>query len=210
MRTFLLSLPLLLLPGLAQAQGDDLAMAHTRPPKQDVMDFMLEYLEVRYPGTSLTPSVLYVSVKGQHLYHVWNGTLQHEYAISTARNGLGEQRDSFRTPNGLHRITEKIGAGVPQGGIFTERRFTGHVLRGDSIGPDLITSRILWLDGLEPGVNQGGHVDSHARSIYIHGTGDEGSIGQPSSHGCIRMRNADVVELFDRVEPGTIVVILDN
>lgn len=209
MRTRFLLL-LLLLPFLAKAQDEDVAMVHTRPYKQDIMDMLLEYLEARYPGTPMTRSVLYVSVKSQRLYHVENGMLRHEYVISTARNGLGEQQDSYRTPNGLHRISEKIGAGVPVGGIFQERQYTGQVLRGDSIGPDLITSRILWLGGLEPGVNQGGRVDSHARSIYIHGTGEEGSIGRPSSHGCIRMRNADVVELFDRVPTGSIVVILDN
>lgn len=200
----------LLLPLATLAQADDLAEARTRAPKQDVMDMLMEYLEARYPGTPLTHSVLYISVRSQRLYHVVDGTLQGEYVISTARNGLGERKDSFRTPNGLHRITEKIGAGVPTGGIFQERRFTGHVLHGDSANGDLVTSRILWLDGLEPGVNHGGQVDSHARSIYIHGTGDEASIGRPSSHGCIRMRNADVVALFEQVAVGSIVVILDN
>ena len=97
-------------------------------------------------------------------------------------------------------------------GILSERRYTGELANPDRISEDtdLITSRILWLEGLEPGVNKGGANDSYQRCIYIHGTANERSIGSPSSHGCIRMLNADVIDLYERVPVGALVVILDN
>ncbi|MBS1580758.1 MAG: L,D-transpeptidase [Bacteroidetes bacterium] len=144
------------------------------------------------------------------MYCVVEGRMRGEFVISTARNGLGSAKDSYRTPTGLHRVVEKIGDGVPLRGVFQERRYTGDVAGPGSDDGDVITSRILRLGGLEPGVNQGGTVDSQERAIYIHGTADEASLGRPSSHGCIRMYNADVVRLFDQVPLGTLVVILDN
>ena len=143
------------------------------------------------------------------MYYVVEGHMQAEYVISTARNGLGEQRSSNRTPQGLHRVVRKFGAGVPPFGVFKARQYTGRVARAGDPG-DLITSRILWLGGLEPGMNAGGHVDSMERTIYIHGTADEASLGTPSSHGCVRMFNADILDLFDQVPVGSLVVILDN
>jgi lipoprotein-anchoring transpeptidase ErfK/SrfK len=134
-----------------------------------------------------------------------------EYPISTARNGLGEQCGSYCTPRGRHRIAEKIGAGQPLYAVFKARVPTGEIwsreLEADDPSRDWILTRILWLDGLEDGRNKGANVDTHDRYIYIHGTNEEHLIGQPVSHGCIRMKNADVVELFDLVETGTEVVI---
>jgi hypothetical protein len=178
--------------------------------KQGLADMLLEYLEARYAGEDLDGDLLYVSVWRQHMYHVRGRRLMDEYVISTAGAGLGSELDSHRTPLGLHQVEDKIGAGVPLGGVLSERRFTGEVVFGPHPGEDLITSRILWLGGLEPGINQGGLVDSHDRAIYIHGTADEASLGRPSSMGCIRMRNTDVIELFDRLPIGALVVILDN
>ncbi|MBZ0206860.1 MAG: L,D-transpeptidase [Flavobacteriales bacterium] len=193
----------------ASAQADDLAMA-TPARKQVLADFLLEWMQVRYPAAPSEGYVLYVSVQSQRMYFVVEGVLKAEYVISTARNGLGASRNSNRTPEGLHRVVRKFGEGVPPRGIFKARQFTGEVASGETANDDLITSRILWLDGMEPGVNEGGSVDSMERGIYIHGTADEASLGTPSSHGCIRMRNSDVIALYDRILLGTLVVILDN
>lgn len=134
-----------------------------------------------------------------------------EYPVSTARNGLGEQCGSYCTPRGRHRIAEKIGAGQPLYAVFKARVPTGEIwsreLAEEKPGCDWILTRVLWLEGMEEGKNKGGTVDSHSRYIYIHGTNEEHLIGQPVSHGCIRMKNTDVVELFDLVEDGTEVLI---
>ncbi|MDP1925674.1 MAG: L,D-transpeptidase [Thiobacillus sp.] len=130
-----------------------------------------------------------------------------QYAVSTAANGLGELTGSHCTPRGRHRIVEKIGADAPLGTAFKSRQPTGEIwtpeLDVENPGRDWILTRILWLEGLEPGKNQGGNVDSHDRFIYIHGTNEEQKLGMPASHGCIRMKNADVAELFKLVSVGT-------
>ncbi|MGB3870190.1 MAG: L,D-transpeptidase [Flavobacteriales bacterium] len=191
------------------AQQDDLAMS-TPARKQVLADFLMEWMQVRYPAAPSEGYVLYVSVQSQRMYFVVEGEMKAEYVISTARNGLGAYRNSNRTPEGLHRVVRKFGKGVPPWGIFKARQFTGDIATKEAADGDLITSRILWLGGLEPGVNEGGNVDSMERGIYIHGTADEASLGTPSSHGCIRMRNSDVIALYDRILLGTLVVILDN
>lgn len=184
-------------------------MAH---PKQGLIDLLMEYMEVRYPGQDLSGDLLYISVHKQRLFQVRDGQLISEYPIATASKGLGARVDTYRTPTGLHRVSEKFGDDVPPLGILKDREFTGQFADTDFAGvdKDWITSRILWLTGLEPGVNQGGDVDSHDRFIYIHGTANEGSVGRPSSMGCIRMRNADVIELYGGVPIGALVVVLDN
>ena len=140
--------------------------------------------------------------------------LLRQYPISTARNGAGELEGSFCTPRGAHRIAQKIGEGAPLFAVFKARVATGEIwtpqLEAEEPGRDWILSRILWLDGLEPGKNQGGDVDSHARYIYIHGTNEEDKIGTPVSHGCIRMRNADVAALYDLVAVDTRVNIRED
>lgn len=133
------------------------------------------------------------------------------YPVSTAAAGAGEREGSLRTPRGRHEIREKFGAGEPEGAVFEGRRPTGELCSSDRLRAeperDWILTRILWLGGLEPGRNQGGDVDTHARYVYIHGTPHEGALGTAASHGCIRMSNADVLDLFDRVEPGDLVEI---
>lgn len=188
------------------------APLHTVHPKQGLIDLLMEYMQVRYPHHAVDGDLLYISVHRQTLFHVRNGALLTEYPIATATNGLGAEQDSYRTPTGLHRITEKVGDGVPPLGILKDRTFTGELADPDFAGvdKDWITSRILWLSGLEPGTNQGGAVDSHDRYIYIHGTANERSVGTPSSKGCIRMRNADVIALYDQVPVNALVVVLDN
>lgn len=130
------------------------------------------------------------------------------YPISTAQNGLGNRIESNKTPFGIHRIRQKIGGGQPQGMIFQAREPTGEIAANlDNRDKDEITSRILWLDGMEQGINRDGAYDTFSRYIYIHGTSDEKRIGEPVSAGCIRMKNADVVELFDEVLVNDLVII---
>ena len=132
-----------------------------------------------------------------------NGSILKRYRISSAKNGVGELNGSFCTPRGRHIIRAKIGAGQPLNAVFIERRPTGEVyspeLAGRSPGRDWILTRILWLSGCEPGYNRLGKVDTMRRAIYIHGSPDTAEMGKPGSHGCIRMRNQDIVELFDLV-----------
>ncbi len=134
-----------------------------------------------------------------------------DYPVSTARNGPGEVMDSECTPRGRHIIAEKIGAGCAANTIFVGRRPTGEIytpaLRRQYPGRDWILTRILWLQGTEPGVNRGGDLDSYSRYIYIHGAPDDVGMGRPGSRGCIRMTNGDVIELFEMVETGTPVLI---
>jgi len=130
------------------------------------------------------------------------------YRVSTAANGLGNRVGSHKTPSGIHRIKQKVGGGQPWGMIFKSREPTGRICDPNDISEDdEISSRILWLDGLETGVNQGGDCDTYSRFIYIHGTSDEIRIGQPVSIGCIRMKNDDVIELFDEVLVNDLVII---
>lgn len=133
------------------------------------------------------------------------------YPVSTSRNGVGNMQDSFCTPLGLHEIAEKIGAGSKLGEVFLSRQPQGSIYSAAEAGgkKDVITSRILWLQGLQPGFNQGGQCDSYRRYIYIHGTADEARIGQAASIGCIRMLNRDVIDLFERVETGCRVLIYE-
>lgn len=159
--------------------------------------------------------VLLVRIDEQQLY-VWEGgRVVDMYPVSTSEQGTGNRRNSYQTPLGLHRVAARIGDGAPLGAVFRARAQTGEIARvpsrADEAGPgDRVTSRILWLDGLEPGHNQGGDVDSFERYIYVHGTDEEGRIGRPASKGCIRMRNADIIELFARVPLNTLVLISDG
>jgi len=140
-----------------------------------------------------------------------NGRLVKRYSISSAKNGVGEQNGSFRTPRGRHVVRAKIGAGQPVNTVFVERRPTGETyspeLARQSPGRDWILTRILWLSGLERGYNRLGKVDTMRRAIYSHGSPDTADMGKPGSRGCIRMHNRDIVELFDLVPVRTIVEI---
>src|SRR5574340_539459 len=134
-----------------------------------------------------------------------------QYRISSAKNGVGQENGSFCTPLGKHIIRAKIGAGQPVNTVFVRRRPTGEIyspeLGARYQGRDWILTRILWLSGCEPGFNRLGSVDTMRRYIYIHGTPDEVALGRPGSRGCVRMRNADLVELFEQVGVGTPVEI---
>jgi L,D-transpeptidase YbiS len=131
------------------------------------------------------------------------------YPVSTSKRGPGEMNGSLCTPRGKHIVRAKIGAGQPLGAVFVRRRPTGEVwtpeLHAQYPGRDWILSRILWLSGCEPGRNRLGDVDTMRRYIYIHGSPDSAEMGKPGSIGCIRMRNRDIVDLFERVPPYTAV-----
>ena len=152
-----------------------------------------------------------VSIAKQRLSLIDNGLPVRVYAVSTAKNGPGEQRGSECTPRGWHRIRAKIGRDLPIYSVFKGRRPTGEIYSPEfgRLYPerDWILTRILWIGGLEPGKNRYGDVDTAWRFIYIHGSPDEQMQGTPDSHGCIRMFNADMLDLFDQVEPGIKVFI---
>ena len=154
---------------------------------------------------------VHIDVAQQRLHLVVDGATECSYAISTALKGVGERNGSGCTPRGQHRVRAKVGAGCAPGTVFVGRRATGEVyspeLAAAHPGRDWILSRILWLTGCEPGVNRGGAVDTLRRYIYLHGCPDGAPMGVPASHGCVRMANADVMDLFDRVAVGTLVRI---
>jgi hypothetical protein len=157
-------------------------------------------------GLALTKHILTVSVADQSLALFVDGRFVRRMPASTSRFGIGQVQDSNCTPLGLHRIAEKIGGGERTGTVFKSRQNIGHTSDPQFAGAK-ITTRILWLEGLEPGLNRGGKVDSHARFIYIHGTADQQSIGRPASYGCIHLADADLVPLFDLLPRGTLVWI---
>ncbi|MDG4597969.1 MAG: L,D-transpeptidase [Candidatus Contendobacter sp.] len=155
--------------------------------------------------------LIHISIPEQRLELREWGQVAATYRVSTARNGLGERRGSGCTPRGWHRIRIKIGAGLPLNTVFVGRRPTGEIyssaLATGHPERDWILTRILWLTGLETGLNRGGDRDTLRRFIYLHGCPDEAPMGIPLSHGCIRLRNSDLLELFDRVEAGDRVFI---
>ncbi|MFZ5556752.1 MAG: L,D-transpeptidase family protein [Pseudomonadota bacterium] len=156
---------------------------------------------------------LTVNIASQLLYiYRDSGAIEATYPVSTAARGPGERSGSFCTPRGRHYIRAKIGAGQPINSVFVGRRPTGELFSSELAARyperDWILTRILWLCGREPGFNRLGAVDTMRRYIYIHGSPDHVPMGVPGSHGCIRMRNEDIVELFERVNAGTPVDIL--
>ena len=156
--------------------------------------------------------ILFVSIDNQKMYHFKKQKIISTYVISSSKYGVGNQSGSNKTPKGLHFIKKKIGDNTPINGKMIARKFTGEIAKIFSdktiSDTDDITTRILWLSGLEEGLNKGKNIDSFKRYIYIHGTSEEGRLGIPSSHGCIRMKNKDVIDLYKKVEVGTLVLIL--
>jgi lipoprotein-anchoring transpeptidase ErfK/SrfK len=158
------------------------------------------------PVPAPAPSVeLVVSVPDQKLAVVVNGKIYKDYHISTSRYGEGDNWGSWRTPTGILQIAGKIGASAPAGAVFSKRQVTGEVLPANAPGRDPIVSRIIWLRGLEYG-----NRNAYQRCIYIHGTPQEAFLGRKASFGCIRMRSADVIEVFNWVNVGTPVAILED
>ncbi len=152
---------------------------------------------------------LLVDVHEQRVVLVHGRAPQGSWPVSTAVAGMDNRQDSGGTPPGAHRIARKIGADSPSGTVFESRKPTGKIWQpGHDTEADLILTRILTLIGCEPGLNQGPGIDSHERYIYLHGTNHEAQLGEPVSHGCVRLANADICELFDQVEEGDSVVII--
>ena len=157
-------------------------------------------------------SKILVDIQKQELILIEKGKAVEKYKVSTAKNGVGSLKGSGKTPLGKHKIYKKIGENHQIGSVFVGRQFTGKVyeIGKEQSERDLVLTRILQLQGLEPGINRGGDVDSLERCIYIHGTNDEELIGKPVSHGCVRMRNEDVINLYEKVDVNTIVEIVYN
>lgn len=163
-----------------------------------------------YIGSDSTRWLL-VDTARQRLVLINGRTPVGAWPVSTARVGLDNRQDSGGTPPGVHRVAQKIGAGCPLGTVFASRRDTGRIWPRDAepnAQDDLILTRVLTLTGCEPGLNQGPGVDSEARYIYLHGTNDEAHIGEPVSHGCVRLTNADIVQVFDLINEGDPVVVV--
>lgn len=156
--------------------------------------------------------LIFISVKHQKLYYIKKDKIINTFIISSSKYGIGNKDGSNKTPIGLHKIKEKHGENVPTNGKMIGRVFYGKLAKiyNDMTisQEDDITSRILWLEGLEEGKNKGIGIDSYKRYIYIHGTSEEGRLGIPSSNGCIRMKNKDVIDLYKMAEVGTLVLIL--
>jgi len=159
-------------------------------------------------------AIILVDISQQQLLLINPDGISHQWPVSTAQAGSGNQMNSYQTPLGAHVVSEKIGNHEPECRIFKGRKPTGElatiISTATSTHLDQVTSRILWLKGLEHGINLGPGVDTRDRYIYIHGTNEEGLIGQTVSHGCIRMRNHDVIDLFERVEVNTPVYICES
>ena len=157
-------------------------------------------------------SLAVIDLDGQSLRYTDASGEAHSYPVSTSRFGPGEEEGSFKTPRGLHEIHAKIGADCPAGTVFVGRRDTGEIysdeLARENPERDWILTRILWLSGLEPGINKDGRVDTMRRYIYIHGMPDSEPCGVAASIGCVRMRNTDIIDFFDRVDVGTRVKIV--
>jgi hypothetical protein len=176
-----------------------------------IATFIDDYINIKYQRSF--DSYLFVSVKRQKIFYIKNGDVEKIFLISTAKKGLGQEIHSEKTPEGLHQIKQMIGSNLPKDAILREREYSGEIATiytdETDVEDDFVTSRIMWLEGLESGINRGGNVDSYSRYIYIHGTPEEGLIGKPASHGCVRMKNSEVIELFDLVQVNTPVLILN-
>lgn len=150
---------------------------------------------------------LLIDTRRQLLSFVKDSSVTTSYPVSTSKYGIGNRKNSFMTPPGIHRIVAKIGKGAPPFRIFKDRKNTGRNWKSDTKKINLILTRILRLDGMEDGINHGPGIDSFKRYIYIHGTNREEMVGTPFSHGCVCMKNEDIISLFDQIKEGTIVII---
>jgi UDP-N-acetylmuramate--alanine ligase len=149
-----------------------------------------------------------VCVAEQRLYLFEDGRSTRSYVVSTAERGVGGEEDSLRTPPGTHVVDRRIGDGAGEGTVFVSREPTGTIWAGEECEDDLILTRVITLDGCELGINRGPGCDSKSRFIYLHGTNHETALGRPTSHGCVRLANRDVIDLCDRLREGDAVVIL--
>lgn len=165
---------------------------------------VLEKIESIESSYEYLDALLYVDIPSQQMFFIKKGEIVNIYSISSSYYGTGNKVNSLMTPLGKHEIYKKLGENLPENAILKGRVWNGAIadIIKEPIDTDFdhVTSRILWLDGLEEGKNKGPGIDSRERYIYIHGTAEEGLIGKPASDGCIRMYNKDVIELFDLVD----------
>ncbi len=180
---------------------------------ENMVDFLVEYLSIKYSDKQFN-EFIYVAAKRQKLYHIKDRIIVQTYTVSTSKKGIGNLSGTYCTPQGLHEIAEKVGGDLPEGAVIKNKVPTNEIATiiksHKSTGQDLLTTRILHLRGMEDDINRGGENDSYSRGIFIHGTHEEGLLGTPASKGCVRMANADIADLFEKVEVGTFVVILNN
>ena len=174
--------------------------------QEDIIQKANNYISTDYS------ELLFVSIENQKMYHIKEGAIVKKYIISSSEYGTGSEAGSNKTPLGLHKVKEKYGDETPINGRMIGRVFYGQIatLYNDKTKSktDDVTSRIFWLEGLEKGKNKGEGIDSYKRYIYIHGTSEEGRLGRPASHGCIRMKNNEVIDLYKTIAIGTLVLIL--
>lgn len=166
----------------------------------------------KYLKETITKEIIFVSTEKQRLYHIKDNIIISTFIISSSVYGTGNKAGSNKTPLGLHRVKQKYGDNTPINGRMIARVYSGDIVTiykdKTRSKTDDITTRILWLEGLETGKNKGKGIDSFKRHIYIHGTSEEGLLGTPASHGCIRMKNKEVIDLYSKVAIGTLVLIL--
>ena len=178
--------------------------------QKQLIETAREYIETKCNKSF--NEVLFVNITEQKMYYIKEGGIVKTYVISSSSYGVGNKAGSNKTPIGLHKVKQKFGEETPINGKMIGRVFYGDIATiytdNTKSKTDDVCSRILWLVGLEEGLNKGEGIDSYNRYIYIHGTSEEGRLGKPASHGCIRMKNKAVIELYDKIKIGTLVLIL--
>ena len=193
-KTYFLGLCVLYLSSCAMLENQNNFNKNSVLEKIESIESSYEYLD----------TLLYVDIPSQQMFFIKKGEIVDIYSISSSYYGTGNKVNSLMTPLGKHEIYKKLGENLPENAILKGRVWNGAIadIIKEPLDTDFdhVTSRILWLDGLEEGKNKGPGIDSRERYIYIHGTAEEGLIGKPASDGCIRMYNKDVIELFDLVD----------
>jgi len=178
--------------------------------QKQIIETARDYIDAKYNKSF--DEVLFVNITEQKMYHIKEKEIVKTYVISSSSYGVGNKAGSNKTPIGLHKVKQKFGEKTPINGKMIGRVFYGNIATiytdNTKSKTDDVCSRILWLVGLEEGLNKGEGIDSYNRYIYIHGTSEEGRLGKPASHGCIRMKNKEVIELYEKVKIGTLVLIL--
>lgn len=196
-----------------QASAPKLLFSQESKEYKDIWADIEESVEKLNTKFNLQPDeyAIVIDPSKQNLYLVRGKEILESFPISTGKAGIGSESGSGKTPPGTHRIKEKYGDGAKLGTIFKARANTGSVgeifTEKIDVLEDYVTTRIMWLDGQEDNVNKGVNIDSHDRYIYIHGTPEEGLLGEPASHGCVRMKNNDIIKLYNIIPPGTLVEI---
>ncbi|MDX2003483.1 MAG: L,D-transpeptidase [Chitinophagales bacterium] len=207
-KPYIFILPLLLALLMGAYPPDDNSLM-TEPMVTEYLNRLEKETDFEFGDT-----VIFISIARQQLYLIRGNSIIKRYSISSSKNGLGCVKNSNQTPFGIHRISEKIGHKSKAPYIYSSRVNTKRkaklITQPKDTKYDLVTSRILWLYGLEEGINCGGDVDSHERYIYIHGTSEEGLVGSLASEGCIRMLNKDVIQLYTLTPLYTYVVIMND